>query len=184
MNRTVKFLIIAILIFVPVILKAQHTISTKGKTFLGAGVGLPFGGYGGRFSVNPGDQFTLFGGAGYNLVGLAANGGFQYSIPSQKQTEFYFTGMYGYNSIILLKGASEYDKTYSGLSLGAGIKISSFIYQGYYWDIGVLAPIRPNSYKEDLQSIKKNPYMTIYSEPWPILFYVSYNIMLSKKIIN
>jgi len=174
-------MVFVILISVPNLLAAQHMSATKGKSFVGVGIGLPFGGFGGRLSYNPADQFTLFGGAGYNTLGLAANGGFQYSIPSQKQTEFYFTGMYGYNSLILMEGAPRYNKTYNGLSLGAGIKINSFRFEGSYWDLGLLAPFRPQSYRDDLDKIRKSPLMEINAEPMPVLFYVSYNIMLSAK---
>ena len=45
-------------------ISAQHLSTTKGQSALGVGVGLPFGGFGGRLSYNPGDHFTLFGGLG------------------------------------------------------------------------------------------------------------------------
>ncbi|WP_262511333.1 hypothetical protein [Pleomorphovibrio marinus] len=34
--------------------------------------GLPYGGIGGKLSYNPADQFTIFGGLGYNFL-LSSN---------------------------------------------------------------------------------------------------------------
>lgn len=181
MKKNSLFLLLIVLFIVPNLLTAQNMSSSEGKTFLGVGVGLPFGGYGARLSINAEEHLTVFGGAGYNMLGLAANGGVQLSIPCQNQAEVYFTGMFGYNSLIIMDRAPEYNKTYYGASVGIGAKIHSLRFEGSYWDVGVLAPFRPQSYKKDLQNIKKNPMMHIDSEPLPVLFYIGYNIMLSAK---
>lgn len=181
MKKYILFLFFTVLVAMPNLLSAQHMSATKGKSFLGFGMGVPFGGFGGRLSYNPLDQFTVFGGMGYNLNGLAANTGFQYGIQGQKRTEFYFTGMYGYNSVILIEGTDRYNKTYSGLSLGAGLKINSLRFEGSYWDIGLLAPFRAKNYHEDLLNIKMSRMVEINSEPLPVLFYFGYNFMLSAK---
>lgn len=50
--RTV--LLFVVIISIPFFAQAQHLGSSKGKVALGLGFGLPYGGFGGRVSVNPG----------------------------------------------------------------------------------------------------------------------------------
>lgn len=162
-------------------IQAQHLGSSKGASAVGVGTGLPYGGIGGRLSFNPGDNVTMFGGLGYNLGSVGANAGLQLIIPSQKQTEFYFTGMYGYNAVMVLETVGATSQTYYGPSLGMGLKINSLRSEGNYWDVGILAPIRSKRYKDDIEAMERNPYITLESKPWPILFYFGYNFNIGSK---
>src|SRR5690606_35597654 len=162
-------------------IQAQHLGSSKGASAVGVGTGLPYGGIGGRLSFNPGENVTMFGGLGYNLGSLGANAGLQLIIPSQKQTEFYFTGMHGYNAVIVSKMPGARSRSYYGPSLGMGLKINSLLSEGNYWDVGLLAPVRSSRYKDDIEAMENHPYVKLESKPWPILFYVGYNFNIGSK---
>lgn len=160
-------------------LSAQHLSTLQGQSSLGIGLGLPYGGLGMKLGYNTSDHVTLFGGLGYNMVGIGANGGIQFSIPSKKQSEFYFTGMYGYNSVILNKNRSVKGGIFAGPSFGMGLKINSLSTKGNYWDVGLLGPIRSQKYKNAIQEIERSHNMKLESKPWPVLFYFGYNYNIS-----
>jgi hypothetical protein len=162
-------------------LYAQHKGSAKDQAAIGIGFGLPYGGMGGKLSYNPADQFTLFGGLGYNFLGVGFNGGFLYSFPTSTQTEVYVTGMYGYNAVMNVEGFSNYQKTYGGPSFGFGVKINSLRKEGAYWDLSLLIPARSQSFKDTWDEVKRNPYIEVTSDPWPILFSFGYNFPLTSK---
>lgn len=162
-------------------LNAQHLSSSKNSSSLGLGLGLPYGGLGMKLAYNTADQVTLFGALGYNMVGIGVNAGIQLSLPSEKQSEFYFTGMYGYNAVIINKIKSEMGGIFAGPSVGMGLKINSLTTKGNYWDVGLLAPIRSQKYKNAVLEIQRNPNATLESKPWPILIYVGYNYNISAE---
>ncbi|MBD3627906.1 hypothetical protein [Cyclobacterium sp.] len=159
---------------------SQHLSSAEGKSSLGLGIGLPYGGFGTQISYNTANNVNAFLGLGYNLTGIGVNGGLKLIVPSKKDYEFYFTGMYGYNAVIVMKGAKEMNGAFGGPSFGSGLKINSLVQSGVFWDIGFLVPLRSSSYKDRLEEIEQNPYMHVNSKPWPVLFYLAYHFPLSK----
>ena len=158
---------------------AQHKGSAKDQVAVGIGLGLPYGGIGGKVSFNPADQFAFFGGLGYNFLGVGFNGGLLYSIPIHAQIEPYITGMYGYNAVINVKDVPIYQRSFAGPSFGVGVKINSLRYEGAYWDVSLLIPSRSQAYKDSWDELKRNPYIEVRSEPWPILFSFGFNIPIS-----
>src|SRR5690554_162877 len=154
-------------------LSAQHLSTSKGYSSLGLGLGLPYGGLGMKLGYNTSDHVTFFGGLGYNMVGIGANGGVQLSIPNKAPTEFYFTGMYGYNTVIINLDNTAKGQIFAGPSLGAGLKINSVTTKGNFWDVGLLLPIRSQRYKNSIQEIR------LESKPWPVIFYFGYNYNIS-----
>ena len=179
--KTKILLLIAIVVTFSFSAYSQNHSSAQGNTSLGLGVGLPYGGVGLKLSHNANDNLTLFGGVGYNFVGVGFNAGLNIVFPIEKTTEFFFSGMYGYNAFIYVEGAPELDKAYYGLSFGPGVKINSRRYEGRYWDFGILIPVRSSSYKGDVEDLQNNPFVTFESEPWPVLLFVGYNFPLSPR---
>lgn len=161
--------------------KAQNLSSTQGNTSLGIGVGLPYGGIGLKINHNIKDHLSLFGGVGYNTVGIGANLGMNYIFPTEKTTEFFLTAMLGYNAVINIENVPEYQNTYYGLSIGPGIKLNSKRYEGRYWDLGLLLPFRSSNYRNDLEALENNPFITIDSKPLPVQIFVGYNIPISSR---
>jgi hypothetical protein len=175
-----KFLLIALIVCsVPFLSMGQNTGSTKGKAAVGLGMGLPYGGFGGRFSINPLDQFALFAGFGYNLVGLGYNVGMQYILPSEKRTEVFLTAMYGYNAVIKIQGTDIYNDSYNGLSAGAGLRINSRKKAGMFWDLGVLIPARSQEYRDDWNNLNNNPMIENLTKASPVLVFVGLNFPIS-----
>lgn len=180
MNSIKKTILALSLVFLfPSFVQAQHFSSSKGKAAMGLGMGLPYGGFGGRLNVNPADQLALFVGIGYNLVGVGANFGAQYIFPSKKQTEFFLTGMYGYNAVIKIQEAENLNDSFSGVSAGLGIRINSFHKEGAFWDFGLLVPARSQDYKNSIDDLQNNPNITDLIKPWPVQFFFGYNFPLS-----
>ena len=103
------------------------------------------------------------------------------SIPSRYQTEFYFTGMYGYNTVIVIEDAKELGGTFAGPSFGMGLKINSLSSKGNYWDVGMLVPVRSGKYKDAISAMENNPYIQMESKPWPVLFYFGHHFNISGK---
>ncbi|MCH7402674.1 hypothetical protein ACFOUP_05115 [Belliella kenyensis] len=185
-NKIISKLLSASLIMIMLILSniatAQNLSSEKGTTSLGIGLGLPYGGIiGGKLSHNVQDNFSIFGGLGYNFIGVGFNAGLTYTVPTEKLTELYFTGMYGYNAVINIEGMPQYQKTYYGPSLGSGLKFNSRRKKGSYWDLGIMIPIRGSNYKNDIEDIENNPMITIETKPWPVQFYFGYNFTIGSK---
>ena len=78
------YLIAAVVSFLSVNSIAQEN-STPSKVNLGLGMGLDYGGFGRRISFVPTKSFALFGGFGYNLLGLGYNVGGTYRILPDKK---------------------------------------------------------------------------------------------------
>ncbi|MCH7408844.1 hypothetical protein MM239_05520 [Belliella sp. DSM 111904] len=174
-------LLIALLLLANITL-AQNLSSAKGSTSLGVGIGLPYGGIvGGKLSHNVEDNFSIFGGLGYNFIGVGFNAGLTYTVPTEKLTELYFTGMYGYNAVINIEGLPQYQKTYYGPTFGSGLKFNSRRKEGAYWDLGILVPFRGANYRNDMDDIENNPMITIENKPWPVQFYFGYNFTIASK---
>lgn len=155
-----------------------HLSSQQGQATLGVGVGLPYGGFGARFGVNLVDHLNLFGSLGYQLAGVGYNIGLLKDINSGNMVQFYFLAMYGTNAGIKVKGLSEYNKVYSGATFGVGTKFNSRRYEGNYWDVGLLVPLRSSKFKDDELAVENDPRITTYTRPWQVLITVGYNFNL------
>ncbi len=160
---------------------SQHLGAEKSSGAVGIGIGLPYGGIGGRISYNPLTNTTLFLGLGYNLAGLGINVGMQYLVPSSKQSQVYFSAMYGTNASIKVKGLDEATKSYYGPSFGIGVRINSLRSEGSYWDVGLVVPVRPSSFNDDMDALENNSSVTEISKPWPVLITAGYNFSLTKR---
>ncbi|MFD2037687.1 hypothetical protein ACFSKL_23030 [Belliella marina] len=170
-------LLIICLLVLSLNVSAQNLSSSKGSSTMGIGMGLPYGGFGLKFNHHILNYFSAFGGVGYNLVGIGVNGGLNFTVPTEKNAEFYFTGMYGYNAVMKFENYSALNTTYYGASLGSGIKINSQRHEGRYWDIGILAPLRNSRYKSDIKYFESS----IESKPWPVQLYFGYHFSLNSK---
>lgn len=155
-----------------------HLGSQQGQPTFGLGVGLPYGGLGARFGLNLFDHLNLFGSLGYQLAGVGYNIGLLKDINSASMVQFYFVAMYGTNAAIKVKGLSEYNKVYSGATFGIGAKINSRRYEGNYWDLGLLVPLRSSKYKDDELVIESDPRIKSYTRPWMVLIAIGYNFNL------
>lgn len=145
------------------------------KMNVGLGVGLDYGGLGGKFTFLPGEKVGLFAGLGYNLDGAGYNLGALYKFSTDKRVRPYATAMYGYNGVISVEdsdGNTEAE-TYYGFSLGAGIELKSRKNEKNFWNFELLIPFRSSEFHDDLDTLKDIGYDV--TDPWPINFSIGYH---------
>jgi hypothetical protein len=144
---------------------------------LGLGLGLDYGGIGGKLSFVPTKRLALFGAIGYNFNGAGYNGGAIIRFIPDGKVCPYFVGMYGYNAVLVIEGASEQNKTYYGASIGGGIELHRRD-KPNFWNFGMLIPFRSQEYRDDIDAIQSNPNYELSSELLPISISVGYHFGL------
>jgi hypothetical protein len=145
---------------------AQPAIAQENSTPLniGLGIGLDYGALGVQFQYRPEEHAALFAGVGYALVGAGYNVGANIRILPEKRACPFVTLMYGYNGVIMVKGADQYNKIYYGTSLGAGVELRKRSGNNF-WRIELLFPQRPDEFRDDLVALKNNPSIKMGPEP-------------------
>lgn len=144
---------------------------------LGLGFGLDYGGIGTRLTIIPTTHFGFFAAVGYNLHKAGFNAGLTYKFLPEKKVTPVAQVMYGYNAVIVVEGADQYDKTYYGLSIGGGLEVNTKK-SGNYWSFEVLYPFRSSEYEDDWDALKNDPSIEITSEPLPITFSVGFHFSI------
>jgi len=108
----------------------------------GLGMGLDYGGLAGaKILVYPQKNFGLFFGGGYALVGFGYNTGVKIRLSTSTTVRPFLTGMYGYNAVIQVTNATQFNKIFYGTTFGGGIDIKPGGSNGY-WSFGLLIPVR------------------------------------------
>lgn len=163
---------------------AQYTenpdlLENNTNVYLGIGIGLPYGGMGGRVEVSPSEMFSGFLALGYNIKGVGVNGGVMYHLPSDSRLKFYGTAMFGYNAVIYVEGAPDFQKSYYGPTIGAGLKWFGRKTPAGYFDFNLLFPFRPSAYYDDFETANNVPGIHFNIKPPPIAFSIGYNWNIS-----
>jgi hypothetical protein len=142
---------------------------------LGLGMGLNYGGFGGRLELVPQKNIAIFGAVGFNLHKAGFNIGAKVKVAAEKKVSPMFQFMYGYNAVILVVGASEYNKTYYGPSVGGGIELKMGQSQNFM-EFGLLIPFRNEEFRNDITELQ---YIGIdISEPLPFAISVGYHFKI------
>lgn len=115
---------------------------------IGLGIGLDYGGFGGRLTFLPTERLAVFAALGYNLIGLGFNGGAYYRISPQKKICPFIGAMYGYNGSIKVTGNISFKKAYYGPSFAIGTELWSWMKSGYF-NLELILPIRSSEYHSD-----------------------------------
>lgn len=148
----------------------------ESKMNVGFGMGLDYGGFGGRFTFIPVKQLGLFAGLGFNLDGLGYNIGGQFRIPTEGKLDWYFTGMYGYNGVVLVSSSysfgSDFSKTYYGFSIGAGMELKLGRSNKQFLNFELIVPFRDSEFKDTADF-----YDATY---FPVAFSIGYHIRLGQ----
>lgn len=147
------------------------------NVFFGIGTGLDFGGLGFKVEAVPIPYLGIFAGAGFNFKGLGFNGGLSFKALPKKKLSPTIQAMYGYNAVIVVAGASEYNKTYYGPSAGVGLdwKVGRAPNKLFF---GVYYPFRSDQYQKDFDKLKNNPSVKFDSEPLPITISIGFHFGL------
>jgi len=166
-----------------VVYKKDSKVNTRALTgtTLGIGAGFEFGGLGANVLIQLNKNIGVFGGIGYAFAGVGYNVGtkirFTTNFSDVKSTvNPYATIMYGYNTAIQVKGASEYNKFFYGPSIGFGIDTYSPRRPKGYWTYAINVPIRSgevNDYMNDLEDIG----IKFENELLPIAFTIGYRFL-------
>ena len=122
---------------------------------LGIGIGMDHGGFGLNLAVYPEKHIGIFLGAGYAVIGPGFNGGIKLRIFSNRSTP-YASVMYGYNAVIAVQNASQYNKMFYGVTFGFGMDIRANPEKKSYFSLGLLVPIRGKEVQAYMDDLKKN----------------------------
>ncbi|MBI3220999.1 MAG: hypothetical protein HYZ44_15905 [Bacteroidetes bacterium] len=141
----------------------------------GVGFGQDYGGIGARFTLLPDQHLGIFGSVGYIFAGIGYNFGVMARIKPENKVVPTFSVMYGYNAAIKITGASQYDKIYNGVSIGAGIISKSYRDPKNYWHFGLILPFRPSEFDTDFNALNSNPGISGLQKPLPVTFSVGYH---------
>jgi len=143
--------------------------------YVGPGLGLEYGGIGGKVEYVPVKYLGIFGGAGYNIAGLGWNAGVSYKIlPGSKVTPI-IDAMYGYNAVIESSSSWNSYKIYYGPSFGGGVDIRMGRRDNKLSAI-LLYPVRSSKFKNayDYESQTAS-----YSKVPPVSFSIGFNYSLN-----
>lgn len=157
--------------------KGQATV--LGSTSLGAGIGLNYGGFGLCFSYLPLKPLTLFGGVGNNLNGLGAQMGAHISLLNRNHADCFFSGMYGYNAVLLVTGAVERTTTYYGPSVGLGTDFALGKLKRSFIRFQLIKPFRPEVYYDAIDALKKVGYQL--KPATPVTFSLGFHVYLGQQ---
>ncbi len=142
----------------------------------GIGMGLDYGGFGTRLTFMGTDRLCYFAAIGYNMLGPGINGGLDIRLRPQSRLCPYTSLMYGYNAVIVIKGAYEFEKTYYGLTWKTGIEYWSKRSPGFL-NIGLLIPFRTAEFHDKYRTLVNSPNIEMDSVIPPIGVSLGYHIV-------
>ncbi|MDR3236239.1 MAG: hypothetical protein LBT48_05860 [Prevotellaceae bacterium] len=155
-------------------------IKREETTYLGVGFGFDYGGFGGKIEVLPVKYLGLFAGLGYNLSSIGWNVGASAKLlPNSKVTPT-LSAFYGYNAVLVIKGASEYNATSYSVTFGGGVDIKMGG-NGNKLSINLFIPIRSQKFMDKYDAALASSYVEMESELLPIAFSIGYNFNISKR---
>lgn len=156
---------------------AQDKLDYVEKPFyIGFGLGMDYGGIGGKLEYMFLNHAGLFGGIGYNFHSLGWNTGIMLKATPKEMITPYLLGMYGYTGVIRIVNASEYDFIDFGFSLGGGFEIKTK--QQNVWQFGVILPFRSNEFKDHHQALQDNPAIEFNNNLSLLAFSVGFKIVI------
>jgi hypothetical protein len=174
--------IVLILVSMCIVSNTFSQVTEKMKTGfpefnLGAGIGMDYGGIGGRITLVASPRFEFFGAIGYNLLGVGFNGGVDLRILPQSHFCPFVGAMYGYNAVIKVEGASQYNKTYYGPSFAAGLEIWGRNRPNFF-NIELILPVRSSAFHDDYDNLKNNSGIVFKNDIFPVAFSIGYHVTL------
>jgi hypothetical protein len=151
---------------------ATESYTPKGD--FGVGIGLDYGGLGGRITYLPVKRLGLFFAGGYAFAGFGYNAGFHLRAAPDKRVSFIANLMYGYNAAIQVSGAPQFDKLYYGASITAGVMLRSRRDENNFFTIELGVPFRSQAFDNDYTSLRNNPSVRM-GPVSPVTFSLGYH---------
>ena len=147
------------------------------QVYLGLGLGLDYGGFGGKIEYLPVKNFGLFGGLGYNLLSAGWNVGATFKILPDKNVSPNLMLFYGYNGVSKVEGAPQYEMVSYGVTIGGNLDIKVGK-NGNKLSVSLFFPFRSQNFMDNYDTLKKDPNIEIKSDLLPVAIGVGYNILL------
>ena len=83
--------------------------------------------------------------------------------------------MYGTHSEILVDGTTEYDKIYTGFTLGAGLELRFGKKKKNGIDFDLNFPLRTIDYWDDWNALKNDPDYEVIQDPLPVAVSIGFH---------
>jgi hypothetical protein len=144
------------------------------KMNVGFGGGIDYGGFGCRLTIVGSERLELFGAFGYNMLGLGINAGIDYRLMPRSRICPFIGVMYGYNAVIKVTGADQYNRIYYGPSLPLGIEFWSRRSPNFL-NLEVILPFRSSQFKLDYKHLQNLPNFISEYELLPIGISIGYH---------
>jgi hypothetical protein len=151
------------------------------KVSLGLGLGLDYGGIGANITAYPTKNLGFFLGGGYAMTGFGYNIGAKARIVPNKPAPKVFPfamAMYGYNAVISVSGASEYNKIFYGPSVGFGIDLRLRPWKMGYWSVALIVPFRGQEVDDYMNDLEDNHGVDFTSGLIPVAFSIGYRFIV------
>jgi hypothetical protein len=152
-----KIFLSAILLFVSAIAHAQDlqpigepipiprdTVPLD-KFTAGIGVGYEFGGGGANVLYYPTRNIGIFGGVGYNFIGVGYNAGIKIRYAESNSATVitpFVVAMYGYNTTVRYDNYAKFNKTFYNATIGGGVDFRPNKVKLGYFSLAILVPFR------------------------------------------
>ncbi len=153
------------------------------KVSLGLGIGQDYGLLGLNLCVYPQRNIGLFAGVGYAIAGAGYNVGTKIRFVAKETKANVIPSallMYGYNGVIAVQGASQYNKFFYGTTMGFSLDVypNGARSGGGFWSFGLLIPFRSSEVQNYIDNLKKNHNIEFKNELWPVTFSIGYRFIL------
>jgi hypothetical protein len=168
-----KIALVVMLVAAQTVFSQDELLEPVSKANFGLGVGLDYGGIGGRLTYLPAPVVGLFAGLGYNFAGLGYNLGGVIRLAPDKRVVPALYAMYGYNAALKITGSTQVNKSYYGPSFGLGMEIKGRNNNQNHFNLKLLLPLRPDEFQNDI-----NAYQSIgvdITAPPPVAFSIGYH---------
>jgi len=148
------------------------------RVYMSLGAGLDFGGFGLNAMNMVTEYMGLFAGFGYNLDNIGINTGIRlYTNEQSARTRMFFSAMYGYNTVYIVKNAENFNRTFYGTTIGMGLDFKDP--RSNFWTLALQLPIR----NEDVtfyKSYLENSNIEFKRDLLPIAISLGYRIAIVK----
>ncbi|HLV46958.1 MAG TPA: hypothetical protein VKY32_07945 [Flavobacterium sp.] len=151
------------------------------KLYGGLGMGLDYGGIAGaKIEYLPIKNLGFFAGAGYNLLSAGWNVGVSYKIFLNEKLSINPMAFYGYNGVSIVEGASHYNMTSYGATVGANVDIKMGN-KGNKLSAGLFVPFRSKKFMDNYDAMKNDSRISIENGLLPVAFSVGFNFALGNN---
>lgn len=141
----------------------------------GVGLGLDYGGIGGRLTLLPSKHVGVFFGGGYAFAGFGFNTGLNFRANPDKRVSFIANVMYGYHAAYAVSGASQLNKIFYGFTAGGGVMIRPRREMNSFWTIELLVPFRSKEATNYINVLKSTPGIRVENTLLPVAFSFGYH---------